>query len=117
MAKILIVDDSRTSRKILKTILEGAGHEVIGEAVDGVDGVNKFQELSPEITTLDITMPNMDGLEALKEIKKVNADAKIIMVTAAGQQNKMVEAIKSGASEFVTKPFEAEEIVALIAKM
>ena len=117
MAKILIVDDSRTSRKILRTILERAGHEVIGEAVDGVDGVNKFQELSPEITTLDITMPNMDGLEALKEIKKINADAKIIMVTAAGQQNKMVEAIKSGASEFVTKPFEAEEIVALIAKM
>lgn len=117
MAKILIVDDSRTSRKILRTILENAGHEVIGEAVDGVDGVNKFRELSPEITTLDITMPNMDGLEALKEIKKVNAEAKIIMVTAAGQQNKMVEAIKSGASEFVTKPFEAEEIVALIAKM
>ena len=70
MAKILIVDDSRTSRKILRTILESAGHEVVGEAVDGVDGVNKFRELSPEITTLDITMPNMDGLEALKEIKK-----------------------------------------------
>ncbi|MBE5885570.1 MAG: response regulator [Lachnospiraceae bacterium] len=117
MAKILIVDDSRTSRKILRTILEGAGHEVIGEAVDGVDGVNKFQELSPEITTLDITMPNMDGLEALKEIKKINASAKIIMVTAAGQQSKMVEAIKNGASEFVTKPFEAEEIISLIAKM
>lgn len=117
MAKILIVDDSRTSRKILRTILESAGHEVIGEAVDGVDGVNKFQELSPEITTLDITMPNMDGLEALKEIKKINANAKIIMVTAAGQQSKMVEAIKSGASEFVTKPFEADEITGLIAKM
>ena len=110
MAKILIVDDSRTSRKILRTILESAGHEVVGEAVDGVDGVNKFRELSPEITTLDITMPNMDGLEALKEIKKINANAKIIMVTAAGQQSKMVEAIKSGASEFVTKPFEADEI-------
>ena len=117
MAKILIVDDSRTSRKILKTILENAGHEVIGEAVDGVDGVAKFQELSPEITTLDITMPNMDGLEALKEIKKLNTDAKVIMVTAAGQQNTMVEAIKSGASEFVTKPFEADEIIGLIAKM
>lgn len=117
MAKILIVDDSRTSRKILKTILENAGHEVIGEAVDGVDGVAKFQELSPEITTLDITMPNMDGLEALKEVKKLNADAKVIMVTAAGQQNKMVEAIKNGASEFVTKPFEADEIIGLIAKM
>ncbi|MBQ7765633.1 MAG: response regulator [Lachnospiraceae bacterium] len=117
MAKILIVDDSRTSRKILRTILENAGHEVLGEAVDGVDGVAKFQELSPEITTLDITMPNMDGLEALKEIKKINASAKIIMVTAAGQQSKMVEAIKSGASEFVTKPFEADEITGLIAKM
>ena len=117
MAKILIVDDSRTSRKILRTILENAGHEVIGEAVDGVDGVAKFQELSPEITTLDITMPNMDGLEALKEIKKVNPSAKIIMVTAAGQQSKMVEAIKNGASEFVTKPFEADEITGLIAKM
>ena len=117
MAKILIVDDSRTSRKILRTILEGAGHEVLGEAVEGVDGVNKFRELSPEITTLDITMPNMDGLEALKEIKKINANAKIIMVTAAGQQSKMVEAIKSGASEFVTKPFEADEITGLIAKM
>ena len=117
MAKILIVDDSRTSRKILRTILESAGHEAVGEAVDGVDGVNKFRELSPEITTLDITMPNMDGLEALKEIKKINANAKIIMVTAAGQQSKMVEAIKSGASEFVTKPFEADEITGLIAKM
>ena len=111
------MDDSRTSRKILRTILENAGHEVLGEAVDGVDGVAKFQELSPEITTLDITMPNMDGLEALKEIKKINASAKIIMVTAAGQQSKMVEAIKSGASEFVTKPFEADEITGLIAKM
>ena len=90
---------------------------LVGEAVDGVDGVNKFRELSPEITTLDITMPNMDGLEALKEIKKINANAKIIMVTAAGQQSKMVEAIKSGASEFVTKPFEADEITGLIAKM
>ena len=117
MAKILIVDDSRTSRKILRTILESAGHEVVGEAVDGVDGGNKFRELSPEITTLDITMPNMDGLEALKEIKKINENAKIIMVTAAGQQSKMVEAIKSGASEFVTKPFEADEITGLIAKM
>lgn len=117
MARILIVDDSRTSRKILRTILEGAGHEVVGEAVDGMDGVNKFQELLPEITTLDITMPNMDGLEALKEIKKKDAAAKIIMVTAAGQQSKMVEAIKNGASEFVTKPFEASEIVSLIAKM
>ncbi len=117
MAKILIVDDSRTSRKILRTILETAGHEVIGEAVDGEDGVSKFKELSPEITTLDITMPKLDGIEALKQIKAVNANAKVIMVTAAGQQSKMVEAVKNGASEFVTKPYEADEITSIIAKL
>lgn len=117
MAKILIVDDSRTSRKILRTILETAGHEIVGEAVDGEDGVNQFKELSPEITTLDITMPKLDGIEALKQIKAANASAKVIMVTAAGQQSKMVEAVKNGASEFVTKPYEADEITAIIAKL
>ncbi len=116
MAKILIVDDSRTSRKILRGILEGAGHEIIGEAVDGQDGVIKFRELKPDITTLDITMPVMDGLEALQVIKKDAQDANIIMVTAAGQQNKMIDAIKYGAAEFVTKPFEAEEILRIVAK-
>lgn len=117
MAKILIVDDSRTSRKILRGILEDAGHEVVGEAVDGQDGVDKYVELKPEVVTLDITMPVLDGLDALKEIKKVDANAKVIMVTAAGQQNKMVDAIKSGASEFVTKPFESEVILDMVNKV
>lgn len=116
MAKILIVDDSRTSRKILRGILEQNGHEIIGEAVDGQDGVLKFRELQPEVTTLDITMPIMDGLEALQVIKKDSPDANIVMVTAAGQQNKMIDAIKYGASEFVTKPFETEEILRIINK-
>ncbi len=117
MSKVLIVDDSRTSRKILKGILEGAGHEVIGEAVDGQDGINKYKELSPDLVTLDITMPVLDGLESLKELKKVDADAKIIMVTAAAQQNKMVEAIKLGAAEFITKPFEPDVILAMVDKL
>ena len=117
MSKVLIVDDSRTSRKILKGILEGAGHEVIGEAVDGQDGVDKYKELSPDLVTLDITMPVLDGLESLKEIKKVDANAKVIMVTAAAQQNKMVEAIKLGAAEFVTKPFEPDGILAVVDKV
>ncbi len=117
MSRILVVDDSRTSRKILRTILEDAGHEVIGEAMDGQDGVNKFKELRPDLVTLDITMPVMDGLEALKCIREVDGNAKVIMVTAAGQQNKMIDAIKLGASEFVTKPFEPEEIVKMVNKL
>ena len=117
MSRILVVDDSRTSRKILRAILEDAGHEVIGEAMDGQDGVNKFKELRPDLVTLDITMPVMDGLEALKCIREVDGNAKVIMVTAAGQQNKMIDAIKLGASEFVTKPFEPEEIIKMVNKL
>ncbi|MBR4966357.1 MAG: response regulator [Lachnospiraceae bacterium] len=117
MSKVLIVDDSRTSRKILKGILEGAGHEVVGEAVDGQDGVEKYKELSPEVVTLDITMPVLDGLGSLAEIKKADPNARVIMVTAAGQQIKMVEAIKLGAAEFVTKPFEPDVILAMVDKV
>ena len=117
MAKILIVDDSRTSRKILRGLLEESGHEVVGEAENGQEGVDKYKEFKPDITTLDITMPIMDGLEALTKIKEYDKNAKVIMVTAAGQQNKMVEAIKNGASEFVTKPFEKENILKIIDKM
>lgn len=117
MAKVLIVDDSRTSRKILRTILEGAGHEVVAEAADGEEGVKLYKEFSPEITTLDITMPVMDGLECLKHIMEIDSDAKVVMVTAAGQQNKMLEAIKNGAKDFVTKPFEPENILNLLEKI
>ena len=114
MAKILIVDDSRTSRKILRSILEEDGHEVIGEAKDGEEGFKLFKELTPEIVTLDITMPVMDGIECLKLIKADDPDAKVIMVTAAGQKSKMIEAISSGASEFVAKPFDADDIKDII---
>ena len=117
MSRILIVDDSRTSRKILRSILEDAGHNVVGEAMDGQDGVNKYKEFRPDLVTLDITMPVMDGLEALKNIREVNPEARVIMVTAAGQQNKMIDAIKLGASEFVTKPFEPDEIVKMVNKL
>ena len=104
MAKILIVDDSRTSRKILREILEDAGHTIIGEAVDGEDGYIKYQELKPDVVTLDITMPKLDGIEALQLIRKFDENAKAIMITAAGQKDKMVRAVKYGAAEFITKP-------------
>lgn len=110
MAKVLIVDDSRTSRKILRGILEGYGYEVIAEAENGEEGYLKYKEKAPDVVTMDITMPKMDGIECLKIIKHADAEAKIIMVTAAGQKDKMMEAIKNGASEFVTKPFDKEEI-------
>ena len=117
MAKILIVDDSRTSRKMLRNILESNGHEIIYEAVNGQEGVQKFQALKPDVVTLDITMPVVDGVEALKMIKALDPESKVVMVTAAGQKNKMIECIKAGANEFLTKPFEQQEIVDVINKM
>lgn len=117
MAKILIVDDSRTSRKILKGILETAGYEVIGEATNGQEGYDSYTELKPDVVTMDITMPVLDGIEALKKIKKDYPDAKVVMVTAAGQKTKMVEAVQSGADEFVSKPFDEEALKKIIDKV
>ena len=114
MANILIVDDSKTSRRILKEILESAGHVVIGEAVNGEDGFIQYKELQPDIVTMDITMPKMDGIEALELIKHENSATVVIMITAAGQKNKVVEAIKAGAREFLTKPFDDEEIIRVV---
>ena len=113
MAKILIVDDSRTSRKILREILEDAGHTIIDEA-DGEDGYIKYQELKPDVVTLDITMPKLDGIEALQLIRKFDENAKAIMITAAGQKDKMVRAVKYGAAEFITKPYEASDVLKVI---
>ncbi|MBH1940158.1 response regulator [Mobilitalea sibirica] len=117
MARILMVDDSRTSRKILRSILEDNGHQIIGEAVNGEDAVNKFKELNPDITTMDITMPVMDGLEALKNIMDIDKNAKVVMVTAAGQKSKMVDAVKYGAAEFLAKPFESAQIIEIINRV
>ncbi|WMC92963.1 response regulator [Kineothrix sp. MB12-C1] len=111
MANILIVDDSRTSRKILREVLEGAGHTVVGEASNGEEGIALYKELKPDLVTLDITMPVMNGLEALEGIRNEDKEAKIVMITAAGQKEKMVKAIKEGASDFITKPFEAGIII------
>lgn len=116
MADILIVDDSRTSRRILKKILEEAGHRVVGEAADGEDGFLQYQELNPDVVTLDITMPKMDGLEALRLIKKYDENAVAIMITAAGQKEKMLRAIKSGAADFISKPYEGSDVLEVIHK-
>lgn len=114
MASILIVDDSRTSRRILKGLLEGEGYTIAGEAVNGQEGYEKYAELKPDLVTMDITMPVMTGVESLKKIKGEFPEAKVIMVSAAGQQHNMLEAVQSGASEFIAKPFDAEEIKKVI---
>ena len=106
MANILIVDDSRTSRRILRGILENVGHTIVGEAKDGQEGYNMYVEHKPDLVTM--------GIEALKKIKADYPDAKVIMVSAAGQQHNMIEAVQNGAAEFISKPFEPSEIERVI---
>lgn len=103
MHTAIIIDDSKTSRSVLRTILEDHGYEVLAEAENGLEGYEKYCELKPDFVTLDITMPVMDGIETLVKIKEFDSNAQIIMVTAAGQKSKMLEAIKLGAAEFLTK--------------
>ena len=117
MATVLMVDDSRTSRKMLRAVLERGGFEIIGEATNGEEGYLKYKELKPDVVTLDITMPVVDGVEALKMIKALDGNSKVIMVTAAGQKNKMIDCIKAGANEFLTKPFDQQEILDVITKL
>lgn len=115
--KILIVDDSRTSKRILRNLLESQGYAVIGEAENGEDGFLKYKELKPDLVTMDITMPKMDGIESLTLIKKFDPSSKVVMITAAGQKEKMVEALKRGADEFITKPFDQEEVSSIIKRL
>lgn len=114
MSTVMIVDDSKTSRSMLRNILVEHGYEVVAEAENGQEGYEKYCELRPDFVTLDITMPIMDGIETLVKIKEYDPDAKVIMVTAAGQKGKMLDAIKLGAVEFVTKPFETNQIINII---
>lgn len=117
MATVLIVDDSRTSRKLLRSVLERGGYVITGEAVNGEDGYLKYKELKPDLVTMDITMPNMDGIESLSLIKHENAKAKVVMITAAGQKEKMVDALKRGADDFITKPFDEAEILTTLKRV
>lgn len=114
---VLVVDDSKTSRKILSDVLTRMGLEVIGEAVNGEEGYLKYKELRPDIVTMDITMPVMNGLESLLLIKHEDENAKVVMITAAGQKNNLMQAVKAGAEEFLTKPLEEDEIRRVIGEI
>lgn len=117
MAKILITDDAAFMRMQLKDILTKLGHEVVGEAENGLDAVEKYKKIQPEIITMDITMPEMNGIEAVKEIKKLNTAVKIIMCSAMGQQGMVVEAIQAGANDFIVKPFTPDRIKEALDKI
>ena len=115
--KILLVDDAAFMRMMIKDILTKNGFTVCGEAVDGLDAVAKYKDLQPDLVIMDITMPNMDGLLALKEIKKDYPEAKIVMCSAMGQESYVLDAIKSGASEFIVKPFQSDRVIAAVSRV
>lgn len=108
---VMIVDDSKMSRRMLQEIIEDAGYQVVFQATNGAEAVEAYKNYQPDMVTMDITMPVMDGIEALTQIKEYDERAKVIMVTAAGQQQKIIEALKIGAEQFITKPFEREEVI------
>ncbi|MDD2375702.1 MAG: response regulator [Eubacteriales bacterium] len=117
MKTVLVVDDAAFMRVTIKNMLEKNGYSVIGEAENGKVAVVKYNELKPDIVTMDITMPEMDGLAALKAIMQINSDAKIVMMTAMGQQGMVKEAVMSGAKGFIVKPFKEETVIAALAKL
>ncbi len=114
---ILVVDDAAFMRMMLKDILTKGGFEVIGEAADGNEAVAKYMELKPNLVTLDITMPNKDGLAALKEIKAADPGAVCVMCSAMGQQSMVIDAIQAGAKDFIVKPFQADRVLESIHKI
>lgn len=110
MKKVLLVDDASFMRLKLKAILTESGHEVVGEAATGKIAIEQYRALKPDVVLMDITMPDMNGLDALKEIKKMDPQAKVVMVSAMGSQDFVLDSIRAGARDFIVKPFDNERI-------
>ena len=118
MAKnILICDDAAFMRMMIKDILTKNGYNVAGEAENGVKAVEKYNELKPDLVLMDITMPEMDGIQALKKIKEADAAASVIMCSAMGQQAMVIESIQAGAKDFIVKPFQADRVIEAVKKV
>ncbi len=118
MAKrVLITDDALFMRVTLKNILTKGGYEIAGEACNGKESVELYQKTRPDLVTMDITMPEMDGITALKEIRKHDPNATIIMCTAMGQKQMVMEAVSAGAKDFIVKPFQPEKVLEAIEKL
>lgn len=118
MAKnILVCDDAAFMRMMIKDILTKNGYNIAGEAENGLKAVEKYNETKPDLVLMDITMPEMDGIQALKKIKELDPSANIIMCSAMGQQAMVIEAIQSGAKDFIVKPFQAERVLEAVKKV
>ncbi|MFJ7976582.1 response regulator [Peribacillus sp. JNUCC 23] len=117
MARILVIDDAKFMRMTLLNILNKANHIVVGEGENGEEAIELYRQLQPDIVTMDITMPVMSGIDAVKEIKKEFPQAKIIMCSAMGQQKMVVEAIEAGAKDFIVKPFDEDRVVEAISRV
>jgi len=117
MARVLIVDDAAFMRMMIKDILEKNGYDVVGEANNGLKGVELYKLEKPDIVTMDITMPEMDGIEAVKAIKAFDPAAKVIMCSAMGQQTMVMDAIRAGAKDFIVKPFQSDRVLEAIKKV
>ena len=115
--KILLVDDAAFMRKMIKDTLTKNGYTDVYEAVDGLDAVEKFTELSPDLVVMDITMPNMDGLEALKAIRAKDGNANVIMCSAMGQEGMVMDAVRSGAKDFIVKPFKPDRVLKTVTSI
>ncbi|MCR3758970.1 response regulator [Clostridium felsineum] len=115
--RVLIVDDAAFVRRTLRMMLEANGFEIVDEAENGLIGLSKYKEHSPDIVTMDITMEGMNGIEALKAILKYNPKAKVVMVTAMGQESMVKKAIISGAKSFIVKPFKQEQLIETMEKV
>jgi two-component system chemotaxis response regulator CheY len=116
MARVLITDDAAFMRMMIKNILTQNGHEVVGEAENGRQAVEQYAALKPDVCTMDITMPEKDGIEALKEILADDPTARVVMCSALGQEAKVIESMRAGAKDFVIKPFQQDRVLAAIAK-
>ena len=116
MPSVLIADDAAFMRMMLKNVLTEAGYEVVGEAENGAVAVSRYRELNPDLTTMDITMPEMDGLAALKEIRSQDPSARVVMCSAMGQQSMVIESIQAGAKDFIVKPFQPDRVLEAVQK-
>jgi len=116
MAKIMVVDDAAFLRAMLKDILIKAGHEIVSEAGNGKEAIERYKTFRPDLVTMDITMPVMEGVEAVKEIRKLDPKANIVMCSAVGQRNLIIEAIQNGAKDFIIKPFHTSRVLEAVDK-